>query len=197
MSHARLGASLSDQELMDAVAAGDVDAFGRLYDRFHRRAYRIAHAVCRDEGRAEDAVQDAFVSVWRNRASYDRHRGTVAGWLLTAVRHRALDLARSNGRHAALWASADRLGGHRTPEDISATVSERDSARRLRAVLAMLPDEQQEVITLAYYGQLTHAEIATQLRLPSGTVKSRMRLGLHKLRAGIITPPPARRARGR
>ena len=170
---------------MSEVSAGSVGAFGQLYDRFCDRAYGVAYSVCRDEGRAQDAVQEAFLALWTSRTSYRPQRGTVAAWLLTVVRYRAIDLARRNGSHAAHWASEDRLDQRHAPDDVHAAIVERDTADRLRAALTRLPDEQQEVIVLAYYGQLSHTEIATQLRLPPGTVKGRMRLGLHKLRASI------------
>jgi RNA polymerase sigma-70 factor, ECF subfamily len=98
---------------------------------------------------------------WSSRANYRPQQGTVAAWLLTVVRYRAIDVARSK------------------------TAVKRDDAQRLLVSLELLPDAQAEVITLAYYGQLTHTEIATHLRLPAGTVKSRMRLGLRKLQAHI------------
>jgi RNA polymerase sigma-70 factor, ECF subfamily len=176
-----------DRELMSEVSAGSVEAFAQLYDRFCNRAYGVAYSVCRDEGRAQDAVQEAFLSLWTSRTGYRPQRGTVAGWLLTVVRYRAIDLTRRNASHAAHWASQDRLEEHPAPEDVSATIIQRDTADRLRASLARLPDTQQEVITLAYYGQLSHTEIATQLRLPPGTVKGRMRLGLQKLRTNKQT----------
>ena len=172
-----------DRKLMSEVSAGSVAAFGEIYDRFADRAYRVAFSVCRDEGRAQDAMQEAFLTLWTSRSAYRPQRGTVAGWLLTVVRYRAIDLARRNGHHAAHWASEDQLDERPAPEDGSATVLRRDTADRLRASLATLPEAQHEVITLAYYGQLSHTEIATQLRLPPGSVKGRMRLGLQKLHA--------------
>ena len=190
----RAGERGSDQQLMSEVSAGSVEAFARLYDRFCQRAFRVAQAICRDESRAQDAVQEAFVSVWSSRTSYTAARGTVAGWLLTVVRHRAVDLARSNGRHVAHGAGFEQLDEHPAPVDICAAVTERDAAAHLRALMTRLPDEQREVIVLAYYGQLTHSEIATQLGLPPGTVKGRMRLGLEKLRAGMVMPRPAPRS---
>lgn len=174
-----------DRQLMAQVSAGSVEAFAALYDRFANRAYGLAYSVCRDEGRAQDAVQEAFLSLWTSRARYRPQQGTVAAWLLTGVRYRAIDLARRNGTHAAHWASEDRLNHRTAPDDLTATIIERDTAGRLRASLAVLPDEQREVITLAYYGQLSHTEIATQLHLPCGTVKGRMSLGLQKLRASM------------
>lgn len=170
---------------MSEVSASSVEAFGQLYDRFCDRAYGVAYSVCRDEGRAQDAVQEAFLSIWNSRTSYRPQRGTVAGWLLTVVRYRAIDLARRNGNHAGHWASDDHLDDRPALDDVNATVIERDTADRLRASLTLLSDEQQEVIALAYYGQLSHTEIAAHLRLPPGTVKGRMRLGLKKLRASL------------
>ncbi|HET9720086.1 MAG TPA: sigma-70 family RNA polymerase sigma factor [Solirubrobacteraceae bacterium] len=181
-------AALEDPELM---AAGSVEAFGELYDRYCDRAYRVARAVCRDDGHAEDAVQDAFLSVWRTRASYQSQRGPVAAWLLTTVRYRAIDLMRVNGKHLARRADEDQLEAHAAPGDVAERVIHRDETDRLKATLAMLPDAQKEVITLAYYGQLSHTEIAAHLGLPSGTVKGRMRLGLQKLRDTMERQPIA------
>jgi RNA polymerase sigma-70 factor (ECF subfamily) len=102
---------------------------------------------------------------------------------LTVVRYRAIDLARRHDNHAARWASDDQLTDRPVRDNVSDTVVRQDSAEHLHRSLVMLSDEQREVITLAYYGQLSHTEIATQLGIPSGTVKGRMRLGLQKLRA--------------
>jgi DNA-directed RNA polymerase specialized sigma24 family protein len=93
--------AFTDVHLMTQVSAASVDAFAELYDRYCDRAYRLAFSVCRDDGRAQDAVQDAFLSVWRSRSSYRPDQGTVAAWLLTIVRHRAIDLTRRNAHHDA------------------------------------------------------------------------------------------------
>ena len=174
-----------DGVLMAQVSDGSVDAFEQLYDRYRDRAYRIALSVCRDERNAQDAVQDAFLSVWKGRASYDAQRGTVAAWVLTLVRYRAIDLERRTTNHSSRRANQDRLDGIPAPDDASDQAIKSAEAEQLRASLARLPDAQQEVIALAYYGELSHTEIAIQLGLPAGTVKGRMRLGLDKLRAGI------------
>lgn len=176
---------LGDGEMMAKVSAGSVESFGDLYDRYCDRAYLVARTICRDEGRAQDAVQEGFLSVWNSRASYRPHHGTVSAWLLAVVKHRAIDLARADGRH--LWRSADddQLVDLPAADDVFETAATRDDAERLRASLAALPDAQAEVITLAYFGQMTHTEIAVRLGLPPGTVKGRMRLGLRKLRADI------------
>jgi RNA polymerase sigma factor (sigma-70 family) len=177
-----------DHELMEQVQAGSTDAFEQLYDRYCRRAYRVARSVCEDDGRAEDAVQEAFVSIWRNRSTYRPERGTVAAWLLSSVHYRAIDVARSNAKHARRRAGENVIYLLRAPGNLADRVIARDSAVALQAQLRQLPQAQREVIALAYYGELTHAEIATQLGLPSGTVKGRMRLGLQKLRAEMDQP---------
>jgi RNA polymerase sigma-70 factor, ECF subfamily len=174
-----------DELLMEQVKGGDINAFGELYDRYCDRAYRVAWVVCHDRGRTEDAVQEAFLSLWKGRAAYLPGGGTVAAWLLTAVRYRAIDVVRRDAKQVSR-----RAGGHipnlrPTPGDIADHIVNHEEAQRLRALLTQLPDSQQEVIALAFYGELTHTEIATALRLPAGTVKGRMRLGLQKLRAGI------------
>jgi RNA polymerase sigma-70 factor, ECF subfamily len=181
----RLPAPLSDGELMVNVSAGSVESFVDLYDRYCERAYRVARTVCQDHDRAQEAVQDGFLCVWNGRAHYRQQQGTVAAWLLTVVRYRAIDIARRNSKHASRCASNDQLTGCSAVDDTLETVIKRDEARRLQASLAMLPDAQAEVITLAYYGQLSHTEIAAHLGLPTGTVKGRMRLGLQKLQADI------------
>jgi RNA polymerase sigma-70 factor (ECF subfamily) len=178
-------AAVSDGQLLGEVSAGSVEAFGALYDRYCDRAYRVALSVCRDDARAQDAVQEAFLSVWNSRRSYRSRRGTVAAWLLTIAHHRAIDDERKNGKHAIHRASEDELGDLREPDDVSEQVINCAESDRLQSLLALLPDVQREVITLAFYGQLSHAEIATQLGLPSGTVKGRMRLGLKKLHTNL------------
>jgi RNA polymerase sigma-70 factor (ECF subfamily) len=174
-----------DGLLMAQIQSGSTDAFEGLYDRFCVRAYRVAWSVCRDDGPAEDAVQEAFISIWRNRGEYRPKRGSVAAWLLSVVRHRAIDIARHNGIHTKHRASENPIQFASALSDVAEQVVARAEAASLRVLLERLPDAQREVITLAFYGQLTHAEIAAQLRLPGGTVKGRMRLGLQKLRADI------------
>ena len=180
---------LTDRELMSSVSAGSVDSFVGLYDRYRDRAYRTARSVCRDDGCAQEAVQEGFLSVWNSRANYDPQRGSVAAWVLTVIRYRAIDVARGNHRHVARLAGEDRRAARALVEDPLELVVKRDDAQRLRASLATLPGAQAEVITLAYYGQLSHSEIAAYLGLPTGTVKGRMRLGLQRLQADITKPP--------
>ena len=179
---ARTG-SATDQELMRRMQANDPRAFGELYDRYAGRAWSVARAVCRDAGRAEDAVQEGFLAAWRSQGSYRGERGSVQGWLMTIVRNRAIDATRREAashrpplaRHEPVTEEAAACS---TPGEVIA----RSRADALRGRLAELPEAQAQVIALAYYGGLSHTEIAARLSLPPGTVKGRMRLGLQKLR---------------
>jgi RNA polymerase sigma-70 factor (ECF subfamily) len=141
-----------------------------LYDRYHERAFRIA-AVCRDYGRAEEAVQETFTSIWKTRASYHSQVGTVAPWLLTVARYRAIDIARRNGRDAAHQTTDEPLQTVSAPSDVPQQAAAHAQTRRVLSLLAQLPDTQREVITLAFYGELSHTEIAEHLDLPPGTIK--------------------------
>lgn len=180
------GVAMRDDDLlMSQVKGGSVDAFEALYDRYSARAYRVALSICHDQGHAEHAIQEAFLSIWRSRTAYQPQRGTVAAWLLTVVRFRAIDVARREQKQAGRRAAEHTLAMYPTPGALADQVANRDAPDGLRALLASLPDAQREVITLAFYGELTHTEIATALDLPAGTVKGRMRLGLQKLRTNI------------
>jgi RNA polymerase sigma-70 factor (ECF subfamily) len=170
---------------MERVQADEPEAFGVLYDRFATRAHGLAFAISRNRTRAEDVVQEAFLSLWRTRARYDPVRGAVAAWVLATVRNRALDSLRRDGRHDSRRADGD--GDDTTDRltadgDVAAATVERDEAATLRGALATLPEAQRDVIALAYFGELSTSEIAAELELPLGTVKGRMRLGLQKLR---------------
>lgn len=180
-------ARVSDADLMGRVQGGDVVAFGELYDRLAPRAFGVAGGVLGPGAdRASDAVQEAFLSVWRNRCAYRSDRGEVQSWVFGIVRNRAIDSLRRHHRHDRLRADGD--GIDRTlaaPDDVPSLAVAGDDARRLRGLLGDLPDAQREVITLAYFGQLTHSEIAARLALPVGTVKGRMRLGLIGLRGRL------------
>lgn len=174
-----------DERLLSRIQAGDDQALSELYDRRCFQAYRVAFAVCRDRGWAEEAVQEAFLSVWREPAGYRSERGVVGAWLMTIVRHRAIDVMRRNEKHSSRRAGSENLDGRPAADDVSADVIGAAEGDRLRGLLAQLPDAQQEVISLAYFGQLSHTEIALQLQLPPGTVKGRLRLGMQKLRHGL------------
>lgn len=177
-------AAQDDEQLMAAVKAGCVVAFDVLYGRYRHRAYRVARSVCRDEGRAQEAVQEAFMSIWRTRDHYE-HRRSVAPWLLTVARNRAIDVARRNQPHAMHRAVEERLERFAAAGIIDEQVVANERSRHLLSALAQLPEAQREVIILAFYAQLTHAEIAEHLELPLGTVKGRIRLALGRLRGEV------------
>lgn len=170
---------------MGRVQRDDVDAFEQLFDRHAVRALRVAASVCRDRGHAEDAVQEGFLSIWRGRADYRPEKGTFRVWSMSIVRFRAVDAARRVAarppvtRTDAAAAPEAHDPAQPSPEDQAVQRGDDDA---LHAALARLPEAQAEVIALAYFGELTHTEIARHLDLPSGTVKGRMRLGLEKLR---------------
>ncbi len=151
--------AITDEQLLGRLTCDSDASLAVLFDRYRDRAYRVAWSVCRDDGCAQAAVQETFISIWRPRASHEQ-RGDVAAWVLTCVRQRAVDVARRSDPPPA-------------------------SARGLHGTLAELPDEQQEVIALGVYGQLTQPEIAAQLDLPLAAIKRRMRLGLQRLDDGV------------
>ena len=175
----------TDMALMQDVQAGSRVALGELYDRFAGRAYRTAVAVCHDRDCAQDAVQDAFVSMWLSRATYRPERGPVVRWAMSVVRHRAIYLARRRSVGIALSEGNALLEQQPAGGDVSGDFASRAQREELARLLERLPSPQQQVIRLAFFNGLTHREIASRLALPPGTVKGRMRLGLQKLRSGL------------
>ena len=186
---ASLIAGQDDEALMVRVQADDDLAFAELYDRHAPRALQVARTICRDTRRAEEAVQEGFLSIWRSRGRYEPARGSFQAWSMMMVRSRAIDSYRA--RSVRPPEQPDLLSGEGT-EAVGASPSDEVIARSegdaLRTCLDQLPEAQAEVITLAFFGGLSHSEIATRLHLPPGTVKGRMRLGLEKLR-DLVKPP--------
>ena len=183
-------ALLSDEAVLALVSRGDEAALGALYDRFGKPAYRLALRILRDPSLAEDAVQDAFLAVWRTAATYRPERAKASTWLLTLVHRRAVDLVRHEQRRRAdpLDETFEPAGEGRT-DDEAATREER---RHVQAALSRLVPDQREALELAYYGGLSQTEIAERLGVPLGTVKSRMFSGLARLRdilGGDVTAP--------
>jgi RNA polymerase sigma-70 factor (ECF subfamily) len=171
-------AETSDETLLAGVASGDKAALGRLYDRFGRVAYGLALRVLRDERLAEDAVQEAFVAVWRQAASFRPERARAQTWVLTLVHRRAVDLVRREERRRA-----DPLGPEEPATGSAAEAAELRTRREaVQRALASLPEEQRRPIELAYYGGFTQSELAERLGEPLGTIKSRMFTGLKRLR---------------
>ncbi len=173
-------AHLSDEALVALVARGDEDAFAELYDRVGRTAYGLAFRILRDDRLAEDAVQDAFLGVWRTAATFTADRAKASTWVLTHVHRRAVDLVRREERRRSEPLDETRDGGVTESAEDSAWLGfERE---RVQAALGRLPDGQREAIELAYYGGYSQSELAEKLGLPLGTIKSRMFAGLSHLR---------------
>lgn len=177
---------LADEDLMDLVGEGESRAFEIIFDRHANMAYSLAYRMCGSRARAEDVVQDAFLSLWRSTERYDRTRGSVRSWILNVVHSRAVDAFRREATRGALQTSDDGLAERLPSEQLTeAEVERRDDAGRVRGALQELPEEQRRVIELSYFGGFSHHEIAEILSLPPGTVKGRMRLGLSKLRVAL------------
>ena len=178
--------ALADEELMELVDGGEVRAFEIIFDRHASAGYALAYPMCGRRALAEDIVQEAFLSLWRSGTNYDRARGSVRSWVLSAVHNRAVDALRRAGAKAGRDVSdegiAERL---RAPEATDVEVERREEARQIRGALDELPADQRQVIELAYFGGLSHSQIADVLDLPPGTVKGRMRLGLTKMRSAL------------
>lgn len=176
---------LDDQTLMHSICQGNEKAMEVLYQRYARYAYSLAYRILRDSAAAEDIVQDAFLSVWRKATSYKEQQGSVRSWLQAIIHHRAIDRVRASANRDQHWT---QLSEEHEQELLSEQpevweqVWQRDQAMLIRRVLSQLPQEQLQVIELAYFGGLTHTEIAERWHIPLGTVKGRMRLGLQKMR---------------
>ncbi len=175
----------TDAMLMQDVQAGECPALGELYARFASRAYRTAFSICHDRDCAQEAVQDAFVSMWSSRATYTPARGSVERWAMSIVCHRAIYLARRRSIAAGLDDGPARLDDQLARDDIPSDFEARAQTEQLAKLLTRLPPAQREVIRLGFFDGLTHQAIARQLALPPGTVKGRMRLGLTKLRSKL------------
>ena len=173
-------AHLSDEAIVALVARNDETALAELYDRVGRVAYGLAFRVLRDDRLAEDAVQEAFLGVWRTAAGFRADQAKASTWILTLVHRRAVDLVRREERRRA-----DPLD---ETHDVATTESAEDSAwlgferERVHDGLRQLPHAQREAIELAYYGGYSQSELSERLGVPLGTIKSRMFAGLTRLR---------------
>lgn len=181
-----------DRELIVRAARGDERAVSDLYDRYGGVLYAIAFRVTREAADAEEVVLEAFAQAWRKADSFESERGSVAAWLTTITRNRALDAVRARTRR---YRTADLAQAHAEHDSVPAHGSWRpdptfrvqhDERRRyINAALSELAEPQREVIELAYFSGLTQSEIALRLDQPLGTVKTRIRLGMEKLRESL------------
>ena len=183
-----------DSHLVSRMAAGEDAALGDLYDRYGRTVYALALAIVREPADAEEVVVDAFGQAWRSAASFDAARGSVGAWLATIARTRALDTVRARGRRARAHERAALLSDDgvaapiaTTGSDPSRAVELGDARRLVSQALAVLSSPQRVAIELAYFEGLSQSEIAERLSEPLGTIKTRIRAGMEKLR-GLLGP---------
>ena len=167
---------------MARIAARDAAALGELYDRYGRTVFGVLYRLLGAPEPAEEVAQDAFHAVWRRAATYRPDRGSVRTWLLSIARNAAIDWRRTKGkrieREAIIDEAAELVTEQRLEDQVIATLR----AERVRAAVAALPEEQRTVLTLAFWSGLSQTEIAERTATPLGTVKSRVRLGMNKLR---------------
>lgn len=181
-------ASLSDEELMLLLSGQEQQAFAALFERYCNLVFSVSMHIVRDSALAEDMVQEVFLRLWRRPEGYQAERGRFLPWLLSVVRHRAIDEQRSQGRRQSREDTssdpAATLPARSTGDPaLAAMVSENQAT--VRKALTSLPPEQRQTIELAYFGGYTQREIAERLNQPLGTVKTRIRLGMLKLRAAL------------
>lgn len=177
-------------QLVQRVASGERDALTALYDQTSPLVYSLAHRIIKDEAAAEDIVIEVYTHVWRTAASFAPARGSASAWLLTLTRSRAIDALRARRRAQArepLEAADDVASDAPGPEDLNVAA---ERQRFVARALQMLGSEQREAIELAYFGGLSHFEIAARLEQPLGTVKTRIRLGMMKLREALSVLEP-------
>jgi RNA polymerase sigma-70 factor (ECF subfamily) len=177
----------ADQASLERIARGDHTAFAELYDRHARLVYSLALRILQERADAEDTVQEVFAQVWAQAGRYDPSRGAVAAWMLMLTRSRALDrmrARRSRPEAAAAPDEAEQVADRSAAQDIELLSAEQ--VTRLQRALADLPDAQRTALELAYYEGLTHAAVAARLGEPLGTVKTRIRQAVIKLRESLI-----------
>jgi RNA polymerase sigma-70 factor (ECF subfamily) len=180
---------MTGAELIRRMAEGDRDAFKQFYDRHARQVYPLILRIVRDAADAADVLQEVFWESWQSAASYDPGRGSPEAWIFTRARTRAIDRVRAVRRRGETFvapvdegvAAAVEPGG-----DAAERVGDRDL---VLGALGRLPEVQREVLALAYYGGFTQTEIAERLKQPLGTVKTRIRLGLERLREVLERAP--------
>lgn len=179
---------LGDEELIRLTAKLDTGAFEVLYERHHVSAFSLAIRIVASPDRAQDVTQEAFANLWRDAGRYDPRRGLVRTWLMTMVHNLGIDAVRRLSSHERVQADAAILLPQRAARTVPKEQSDAgDEARSIRDALQGLPEDQRQIIELAYYGGRTQGEIAEMLKLPLATVKSRARLGLLKLRDALLS----------
>ncbi len=180
---------VSDVELLRRVAAGDQDALITLYDKYGRLVYSLAYRMLQDHQLAEEITQDVFTRVWQAAASFDPKRSSFTTWLTSITRNRAIDVLRRRRVRGLTGAGEAELNTAITRADERLSPEFHLEALAVREALEQLPPTQREVLELAYFQGMTQREIAEHLNIPLGTVKTRMRLGMIKLRDLLESKP--------
>ncbi len=171
---------------MARIQARDADALSLLYDRHSPRLLGLAQRILGTTGEGEEVLQEVFLFVWKSAANFDAGRGSVLAWLLVATRSRSIDRLRARRPAArAGLIPVDELPDRADPRDVESDSVEREWQSLCRAAIAELPADQRRTLELAYFEGLTHQEIAARTSTPLGTVKTRARLGLMKLRERV------------
>ena len=173
---------LADEDLISLAEQADAQAFATLYDRHSRAAYSLAYRMMGERQAAEDLVQDAFLKAWRAAGSYRAERGSVQTWLLSIVHNRGIDQLRSLASRRRTQEELEASAPRSQPSEAFAQSWRNAQREQVREALKTLPSEQLTILELAYFSGYTHVQIAELLDLPLGTVKSRMRLGLKKIK---------------
>jgi RNA polymerase sigma-70 factor (ECF subfamily) len=184
---------MGDGELLRAVQSGDSDALGQLYDRFGRLVFSLAWHITGEKSMAEEVTQEVFVQVWNKSATYQAELGKVPTWLASIARHRAIDAVRRRKiRPEETQISWDADDLPELPDDvvIEAEVEWTQERVRVRQAIAQLPEEQRAVLALAFFRGYSHQEIARAVGEPLGTVKTRIRLAMQKLRRMLEDSDP-------
>ncbi|MEP7324422.1 MAG: sigma-70 family RNA polymerase sigma factor [Gemmatimonadota bacterium] len=183
-----LEATTGDLPLIQRIASGDERAVGELYDRYGAVLYAVTFRILGERADAEEVVMETFAQVWREATRFDTERGSVPAWLTMMARSRALDQVRSRDRRERLATSAAREDDSRAPamgtwgKDPTREAEQNERKRKVVDAMAALSQPQREAIELAYYEGLSQSEIAERLKEPLGTIKTRVRLGMMKLR---------------
>lgn len=176
------GDVVTDEDLLVAVAHGDQDAFARLYDRLGGLVYGVIKRVVRDPSQSEEVAQEVLVEVWRTATRFDPARGTAQTWVLTMAHRRAIDRVRSEQSSRDRTERIGRRDNRREYDEVAEEVETRFEHTQVREALTALTDLQREAVELAYYRGYTYREVAEMLDTPLGTIKTRMRDGLIRLR---------------
>jgi RNA polymerase sigma-70 factor, ECF subfamily len=189
-----MAADLSDDSmsLLQQIAGGDREAFRRFYDRYATLAFTFALRLLGSQSDAEDLIQEVFLQIWRQAGTYRPERGSPEAWLITITRSRAIDKLRSIRRRNMTLLTPDEPSRVEHVAQVQPLTQASEAKLTVQGVLAQLPEAQRLVLELAYFDGLTQAEIATRLGEPLGTVKTRMRVGLERLRGFLGTEATSR-----